>query len=890
MPEGQVLEFSQVTKRFGAVTAVSDLSVRVEPGAVTGFLGPNGAGKTTSLRILLGQIRPTSGTATIGGANYSELRHPLRTVGAVLEESAYRPRRTASRQLLIAAKANGIPSARVDEVLRLVGLQEDADTRLGSYSLGMRQRLAVACALLGDPGVLVLDEPANGLDPEGIRWMRLLMRRLADEGRTVLVSSHVLSEIEQVADNVVVLSKGRAVHAGPISELADASGGAVVVDAENRAPLITALSAAKLDFDVLRSGVTVRDSDSATVGAVAAAAGVALTMLQQRGPSLEEVFLDLVYGRRSDSPRLDTSANPVAHAPLTAPAATGAGDVALVAGGVPLAGAAAVVADGGMVAAAGAGYGAAPGDDAPDAVDPGEHGETVEDVDAGAEPDAADSGAADDADVPADAAAEQSEAAQGDEPAEEAADATSSDEARAAEQSDDDLVDGLIEAADAEGDADPTESGEHGAEADDEQSAEVDDEQTAEADGLTTGDLAVAELFDTAAVGAEDGAETPDESEHQDDDQVSGEDRADEQHGEQQSEEAVDGAQPDDEQGHVQLGDQPAAEEQHGEHDAEEHTTDDQDGRTDADAESHHHDTAHNAAEGHAAGEHHEHGTADDATHHAAEEHAEAEHDEHTGEPHDEQHDGEKHEQAEHHEPTGEQHEQAEHHEHDGEQQHGKHEQHGDHHEHEADQHDAGAAEHATASEPSADEQSADEQSADEQSADEQSADEQSADEQSADEQSADEQSADEHPASESTDSRADEPSDETRPLILPLATEAVTLPSTTTEPTFTELITGIPASVTPDGADSPVATEAISIVTPELSHDEDEDAVDDGDDDPRLAAMRTSLSAAASRFFDGPAPDYPYSSRAERREDAAAEANDEEPAQHDDAERNDHS
>ena len=261
MPEGQVLEFSQVTKRFGAVTAVSDLSVRVEPGAVTGFLGPNGAGKTTSLRILLGQIRPTSGSATIGGANYSELRHPLRTVGAVLEESSYRPRRTASRQLMIAAKANGIPSARVDEVLRLVGLQDDADTRLGSYSLGMRQRLAVASALLGDPGVLVLDEPANGLDPEGIRWMRLLMRRLADEGRTVLVSSHVLSEIEQVADDVVVLSKGRAVHAGPISELADSSGGAVVVDAENRAPLITALSAARLDFDVLRSGVTVRDTD-----------------------------------------------------------------------------------------------------------------------------------------------------------------------------------------------------------------------------------------------------------------------------------------------------------------------------------------------------------------------------------------------------------------------------------------------------------------------------------------------------------------------------------------------------------------------------------------------------------------------------------------------------
>ncbi|WP_292697359.1 ATP-binding cassette domain-containing protein, partial [Microbacterium sp. 69-10] len=305
MPQGQVLEFNRVTKRFGDVTAVADLSVRVEPGVVTAFLGPNGAGKTTSLRMLLGQIRPTSGTATIGGSAYSELRQPLRSIGAVLEEASYRPRRTAARQLSIAAKANGIPASRVDEVLRLVGLQDDADTRLGSYSLGMRQRLAVASALLGDPGVLVLDEPANGLDPEGIRWMRLLMRRLADEGRTVLVSSHVLSEIEQVADDVVVLSKGRAVFAGSIDKLADPSGGAVIVDAEHRAQLITALSAAKLNFDVLRSGVTVRDSDAATVGAITAAAGVPLTLLQQRGPSLEDVFLDLVYGRRSDSPRLD---------------------------------------------------------------------------------------------------------------------------------------------------------------------------------------------------------------------------------------------------------------------------------------------------------------------------------------------------------------------------------------------------------------------------------------------------------------------------------------------------------------------------------------------------------------------------------------------------------
>lgn len=346
MPEGQVLEFDRVTKRFNTVTAVSELSVRVEPGAVTGFLGPNGAGKTTSLRMLLGQIRPTSGTATIGGSAYSELRNPLRTVGAVLEEAAYRPRRTATRQLTIAAKANGIPLSRVDEVLRLVGLQDDADTRLGSYSLGMRQRLAVGSALLGDPGVLVLDEPANGLDPEGIRWMRLLMRRLADEGRTVLVSSHVLSEIEQVADNVVVLSKGHSVFSGPIETLEDPRGAAVVVDADSRAHLITALSAAKLNFDVLRSGVTVRNSDAKTVGAIAAEARVPLTLLQQRGPSLEDVFLDLVYGR-AGGPQLSEVANPVAHAPQSEDASGGAAAASAATS------AAAAVA-GGAVAAAGA--------------------------------------------------------------------------------------------------------------------------------------------------------------------------------------------------------------------------------------------------------------------------------------------------------------------------------------------------------------------------------------------------------------------------------------------------------------------------------------------------------------------------------------------------------
>ena len=316
MPEGQVLEFTHVTKRFNEVTAVSDFSARVEPGAVTAFLGPNGAGKTTTLRILLGQVRASSGTATIGGTAYAELRQPLRTIGSVLEETVYRPRRTAERQLTIAAKANGIPLARVGEVLSLVGLEGEGDSRIGGFSLGMRQRLSVAHALLGDPGALVFDEPANGLDPEGIRWMRLLMRRLADEGRTVLVSSHVLSEVEQVADNVLVLSKGQLLLASGIETLADPNGGSVIVDAADREALTVALAAAGFDIEVLRSGLTVRGGDAGTVGAVAADAGIALSTLVQRGPTLEDVFIDLMRGGRLARPAA-TAPAPLAAAEST---------------------------------------------------------------------------------------------------------------------------------------------------------------------------------------------------------------------------------------------------------------------------------------------------------------------------------------------------------------------------------------------------------------------------------------------------------------------------------------------------------------------------------------------------------------------------------------------
>lgn len=298
MPQGQVLEFSGVTKRFGAITAVSGLSGRVEPGVVTGFLGPNGAGKTTSLRILLGLVGASEGTATIGGAAYADLRDPLHTIGAVLEASSFHPGRTAANHLRVYAAAASIPRARVDEVLGLVGLADAAGRKVGGYSLGMRQRLGLAYALLGDPGVLVLDEPTNGLDPEGIRWMRGFLRRLAEEGRTVLISSHLLTEVQQTVDAILVIAQGRLVFQGGLDELADPSEHATVVDAPDRAALARALDAAGMPYELLRSGLTVRGSDPVDVGAAAAAGGVALSTLQRRGPALEEVFLQLVSGER----------------------------------------------------------------------------------------------------------------------------------------------------------------------------------------------------------------------------------------------------------------------------------------------------------------------------------------------------------------------------------------------------------------------------------------------------------------------------------------------------------------------------------------------------------------------------------------------------------------
>ncbi len=294
MPSGLPIRFDGVTKRFGQVAAVTDLSFTVEPGRVTGFLGPNGAGKTTSLRVLLGLVNASEGSATFDGTHYRDLPEPLHTVGAALEAASFHPGRSARDHLLVYARAARVDTARVGHVLEQVGLGQYASRRVGGYSLGMRQRLGLASALLGDPGVLVLDEPVNGLDPEGIRWIRNFLRDLADEGRTILVSSHLLSEVQQTVDEVVVINKGRLVHHGSLASL----GGAVVtiVDSPDRAALQAALTASGLEFVASRTGFEVANALPGQVGHVAFAAGVELNSLHGRDSGLEDSFLALISG------------------------------------------------------------------------------------------------------------------------------------------------------------------------------------------------------------------------------------------------------------------------------------------------------------------------------------------------------------------------------------------------------------------------------------------------------------------------------------------------------------------------------------------------------------------------------------------------------------------
>jgi len=289
-----MIAVQSLTKRFGSTIAVDDLSFEVRPGTVLGFLGPNGAGKTTTLRALLGLAAPSAGFATIDGRRYRDLQEPIRTVGAMLEGVAFHPGRSARNHLRALSVAAGIPATRAAEVLQLVGLAEVADKRVKTYSLGMRQRLALAAALLGDPAVLVLDEPANGLDPLGIRWLRDFLRAQAADGRTVLVSSHVLSEMAQTADEVVVIDHGRLIADATVAELTRRAGAAVRVRSPDAARLAELLAAANLAAESAGpERLTVRGAPSSAIGQIAAEHGIAIHEMTDEARTLEDVFLEL---------------------------------------------------------------------------------------------------------------------------------------------------------------------------------------------------------------------------------------------------------------------------------------------------------------------------------------------------------------------------------------------------------------------------------------------------------------------------------------------------------------------------------------------------------------------------------------------------------------------
>jgi ABC-2 type transport system ATP-binding protein len=288
-----VIAVENLTKRYGETLAVDDLSFRVEPGHVTGFLGPNGAGKTTTLRILLDLVAATSGAATIDGSRYRDLEQPARRVGSVLEATNFHPGRKGRNHLRVRARPQAIPDSRVDELLDLVDLTGPANKRVKTYSLGMRQRLTIAGALLGDPDVLLLDEPANGLDPEGIRWLRGFLRGLAEQGRTVFVSSHVLSEMTQLADHVVIIHRGRLISDTPLAEILTRAEGGVRVRSPDAGRFREVLTAAGIEATESDGMLAVKDTPIERVGELAAENRIVLHELSPVSASLEEVFLQL---------------------------------------------------------------------------------------------------------------------------------------------------------------------------------------------------------------------------------------------------------------------------------------------------------------------------------------------------------------------------------------------------------------------------------------------------------------------------------------------------------------------------------------------------------------------------------------------------------------------
>ncbi len=294
---GTMIQLDRLTKRFGPKTAVDGITATVQPGKVTGFLGPNGAGKSTTMRMIMGLDRPTSGGAIVNGKRYADLRSPLTEVGALLDAKAVHTGRTAYGHLLAMAATHGIPKSRVHEVIGLTGLDSVASKRVGGFSLGMGQRLGIAAAMLGDPATLILDEPVNGLDPEGVLWVRQFARHLASQGRTVFLSSHLMSEMAQTADHIIVLGRGRILADAPVDQiLAGAARNAVRVRTPQAEELARAISSA----DVTVTGVEaqlieVSGLTAAQVGEAAARTGIVLHELTPLSASLEEAYLELTH-------------------------------------------------------------------------------------------------------------------------------------------------------------------------------------------------------------------------------------------------------------------------------------------------------------------------------------------------------------------------------------------------------------------------------------------------------------------------------------------------------------------------------------------------------------------------------------------------------------------
>jgi ABC-2 type transport system ATP-binding protein len=293
-----MITLRSLTKRYGEKTVVDDLSFAIPAGKVTGFLGPNGGGKSTTMRMVLGLDRPTAGEVVVDGRPYAELRHPLREVGALLEAKALHPGRSAGKHLLAMARSNGIPASRVDEVLATVGLTDVAGKRAGQFSLGMGQRLGIAGALLGDPRILMFDEPVNGLDPDGVRWVRQLMRSLAAEGRTVFVSSHLMSEMQQTADRLVVIGRGKLLADAPVDEfIAENSRGSVSVRLPSPADVVALTQRLHVEGGTVEQSadgeLAVHGMSAERVGDLAHEMGIRLHRLTERTASLEQAYMEL---------------------------------------------------------------------------------------------------------------------------------------------------------------------------------------------------------------------------------------------------------------------------------------------------------------------------------------------------------------------------------------------------------------------------------------------------------------------------------------------------------------------------------------------------------------------------------------------------------------------